>query len=137
MKSKSKSNETAVREVLKQWAAATREDRKDHVLRGHDRNALIFDVLAPLQYKGTAAYRKSWGDWQPTFELPSLYELKELRVLAGTELAFAHCLIRCGGKPLKGKFFEDLVRATFCLKKKAGKWLIVHQHISMPIVKKK
>jgi ketosteroid isomerase-like protein len=135
MKPKLKSDEKAVREIIEDWAAATRENRNDDVLNGHDRSALIFDVLAPLQYKGAAAYRKSWADWQPTFEVPSLFELKELRVVVGSDVAFCHCLIRCGGKLPSGEVVEDLVRATFCLQKKSVTWKIAHQHISMPVTK--
>jgi ketosteroid isomerase-like protein len=32
-----------------------------------------------------------------------------------------------------GKSFEDLVRATFCLRKDQGLWMVAHQHISKPI----
>jgi ketosteroid isomerase-like protein len=135
MKPPLKSDEKAIRKLIQDWAAATRENRNDDVLSGHDSRAIIFDVLAPLQYRGTASYQRSWADWQPTFEVPCLFEIQELKVSVGGSVAFCHCLIRCGGKLPSSELVEDLVRATICLQKKSRKWKIVHQHISMPVTK--
>jgi ketosteroid isomerase-like protein len=135
MKKPTKSDEKAVRQVINDWAAATRENRNDDVLAGHDRRAVIFDVLAPLQYRGAAAYQRSWAGWQPTFEVPCLFEIKQLSVTVGAGVAFCHFLVRCGGRLPSGKSVEDVVRATMCLKKKSRDWRIVHQHISMPVEK--
>lgn len=135
MKTKSPSDLKAIRQLLGNWSAATREGRKEDILTGHDARAVIFDVLVPLQYKGTEAYRRGWAKWQPPFKLPSLFDLKELKITVGTDIAFCHGLIRCGGELPSGKRVKDLVRATLCLRKRAGEWKIVHQHISMPTTK--
>lgn len=125
--------EEAIRSLLEDWARANREAQNDQVLAGHAADARIFDVLPPLQYEGTDAYSKSWDDWQPTFEIPSLFELHDLQITAGSEVGFAHGLIRCGGRLPSGKDIEDWVRATFCFRKTGDSWKIVHQHISMPL----
>jgi ketosteroid isomerase-like protein len=124
-------NEAQIRQLLDDWAKATREGDNDAVLSNHSSDLLIFDVLAPLQYKGAAAYRKSWDDWRPTDEGEALFEIHELGITAGETVAFAHCLIECGKKPN-----SDRVRTTFCLQKTDGKWMITHQHVSMPISRK-
>jgi ketosteroid isomerase-like protein len=126
------SDETAIRTILEQWAAMTREGRQDDVLAHHAADVLIFDVLPPLQYDSAAAYRASWGEWQPQTVAGAKFNLENLVVTAGQTAGFAHCHIRCGGTTPGGKQFEDLVRATFCLRKLDGKWTIVHQHISKP-----
>lgn len=78
-------------------------------------------------------YRKSWDEWQPETVGPGLFDIHELKITASSSVAFAHGLIHCGGTNTDGKTFEDWVRATFCLKKIDNKWLVTHQHISMPI----
>jgi ketosteroid isomerase-like protein len=55
-------DEVQIRELINDWAKATREGDDDAVLSNHAADLLIFDVLAPLQYKGAAAYRKSWDE---------------------------------------------------------------------------
>ncbi len=121
-------NEVQIRELIDDWAKATREGDDDAVLSNHAADLLIFDVLAPLQYKGANEYRKSWDEWRPTDESEALFEIHELGITAGETVAFAHCLIECGKKPN-----PDWVRATFCLQKTDGKWMITHQHSSMPV----
>ncbi len=125
------SNETQIRELINDWAKATREGNNDEVLSNHASDVLIFDVLAPLQYESAEAYRKSWDEWQPSAEGESLFEIHDLNITAGDEVAFGHCLIECGSRPN-----VDWVRATFCLRHTDGKWLVTHQHISMPISRK-
>jgi ketosteroid isomerase-like protein len=94
---------------------------------------LIYDVLAPMKYEGAAAYRQSWDEWQPDTQGEGQFDLEDLSVTAGADVAFAHGFIRCGGVLPDGKRFEDLVRATFCLRKASGTWKVAHQHISKPI----
>lgn len=121
-------DDAQIRQLLNDWAKATREGNKDAVLSNHASNLLIFDVLAPLQYKGAEAYRKSMDEWWPTDDGEALFEMHELGITTGETVAFAHCLIECGKKPN-----PDWVRTTFCLQKINGKWMITHQHGSMPI----
>ena len=122
-----------IRQILEAWADTTRRGQLDLVLIHHDRDALIYDVLAPLKYEGTEAYRRSWDEWHPDTPEDGVFELQDLNITAGEEVAFAHGLIRCGGTAPDGKVFSDTVRATFCLSRDAGAWTIRHQHISKPI----
>lgn len=90
-------SENEIKSVLSQWVESTRFDKKDHILAHHLSNAVIFDVLAPLKYQTTAAYRDNFNRWQPPFEIPCLFELSELSIKAEADIGFAHCLIHCGG----------------------------------------
>ena len=69
----------------------------------------------------------------PTHQGEGQFDLQDLSVTAGVDVAFAHCLIKCGGVLPNGRTFADLVRATFCLCKVSGSWKVAHQHISKPI----
>ena len=126
-------DEEKIRQVLQQWANATRNGKRDTVLTNHLSNVLIYDVLSPMKYEGAYAYRQSWDEWQPKTQGEGQFELEDLSVTAGVDVAFAHCFIKCGGTLPNGKTFEDLVRATFCLRKASGSWKVAHQHISKPI----
>ena len=58
-------DEEQVRDIILQWAEATREDRRNEVLANHLPNVLIYDVLPPMKYESAEAYRASWDEWQP------------------------------------------------------------------------
>lgn len=130
-----KANEAAseVRAVLEAWAKATRENRKDEVLKNHVPDLVIFDVLPPMKYESAESYRRSWDDWQPETQGEGQFDLENLSVTAGADIASAHCFIRCGGTMPDGQKFQDLVRATFCLRKIDGFWKVFHQHVSKPL----
>jgi ketosteroid isomerase-like protein len=126
-------DEAQIRALLAAWARATREGRPDDVLARHAPGARIFDVLPPLAYDSAAAYRASWGEWQPRTQGAVRFELRDLVVSAGSDVAFAHGLIDCGGTLSDGRTFADVVRATFCLSRRDGCWQVVHQHVSKPL----
>ena len=124
--------ESEVRTVLEEWAAATRQGRNNDVLKNHAEKVVIFDVLPPMKYESAESYRQSWDDWQPKAQGEGVFNLENLTITAGEDLAFAHSYIRCGGTLPDGRTFQDLVRATFCLKKVNGSWVVLHQHVSKP-----
>ena len=125
--------ETHIRAVLEAWAAATRQNRRADVLKNHAPDLVIFDVLPPMKYESAEAYQRSWGDWQPVAQGEGQFDLENLSVTAGADVAFAHCFIRCGGTLPDGRTFQDLVRATFCLRRIEGLWKVAHQHVSKPL----
>lgn len=128
-------DELAIRVLLESWASATREGRQDDVLSNHAADVIIYDVLPPMKYESAAAYRRSWDDWQPDTQGEGRFELEDLSITAGSDIAFAHGFIQCGGTLSTGKTFQDTVRATFCLGKVYGKWRVLHQHVSKPLQK--
>jgi len=125
-------NHEDIRAVLELWAENTRKGRLDEVLSRHAPDAIIYDVLPPMLYEGTAPYRASWGDWQPELESEGEFNLEDLHISAGDEIGYAFGMIRCGGTYPDGRKLSDLVRATFCLEKIHEQWTITHQHISKP-----
>ncbi len=125
--------EIEIRRLIEDWALATRQNRRGDVLKNHVSDLVVFDVLPPMKYESTEAYRRSWDDWQPETQGEGKFDLENMSVTAGTDVAFAHSFIRCGGTMANGRAFEDLVRATFCLRKIDGLWKISHQHISKPL----
>jgi ketosteroid isomerase-like protein len=118
--------------LLHRWADRTRRGRQNDILADHAPDAVIFDVLAPLRHMGTAAYRATWDEWQPETTGEATFQLEDLSVTAGSDVAFDFGLLRCGGTSPDGKAFAETVRATFCLTKAATGWRTTHQHISAP-----
>ena len=132
MKRSAGSDEEHVRNILERWAQATRTGARAEVLANHAPDVIIYDVLPPLMYQGADAYARSWDEWQPETQGEGKFDLHDLSVSCGNDVSFAYGFIACGGTLPDGTSFEDLVRATFCLRKISGAWKIVHQHISKP-----
>lgn len=130
------SRDDEIRGLLTAWATATRTGAQDQILINHLPDALIFDVLPPMKYEGIAAYRASWSEWQPDTQGEGTFNLVDLSISRSSDSAFATCFIQCGGTLADGNSFDDLVRATFCLRRMRGVWKIAHQHISKPFENK-
>ena len=126
------SDENQIRVILEDWSVATRQNRKADSFKNHLPDALIYDVLPPLQYESTEIYCENCEDRQPETLGDGQFDLENLKITVGSDLAFAHCLISSGGIMPDGRAVNDLARATFCLQKLNGTWKVAHQHISKP-----
>jgi len=60
------------------------------------------------------------------------YEIRDLSITAGDDMAFCHCLNRVTGTMTNGQKIDMWWRATLCLRKTGGKWTIAHEHASVP-----
>jgi ketosteroid isomerase-like protein len=56
----SKANESAVRDLLEQWAAAVRAKKMPGIVANHSLDFRMFDVPPPFESRGLAAYEDSW-----------------------------------------------------------------------------
>jgi ketosteroid isomerase-like protein len=94
----------------------------------------IFNIVPPRQYTRDS-YR---ADLVMLFRMlsgPFKLELVDLGVTAGTgDLAYSHGIERLTGTRRDGGHTEIVMRITGVYRKIAGKWLIIHEHTSVPIV---
>ena len=51
---------------------------------------------------------------------------------ADDELAFSHSVNRLSGTEKNGKKMDMWFRATVCFRKNNGRWLVTHEHASVP-----
>jgi len=127
-----KNDEAQIRELVDNWAKALRAKDVDGLMANYTPDMLLFDLAPPLQYKGAAAYRKSWEEWLPTFQGPIGFDRRDLKITAGSDVAFCHCLNRISGKRKDGTASDVWVRATVCFHKIDGAWMVEHEHVSVP-----
>jgi len=94
---------------------------------------IAYDIVPPLQYVGKDAYRRDYEEFLAQYEGPIETEFRSVSIVAGNNVAFIHSLERISGTLKSGQKSEVWVRATSGLRKINGKWLIVHDHISLPV----
>jgi len=94
----------------------------------------VFDVVPPRQYAGFDAYKKDWEDTFTSFDGTVTFELNDLVIATdGHGLAYGHNIQHVTGKLKTGEPVDVTVRVTDVYKKNGGKWLIVHEHVSVPV----
>ncbi|MFZ0452923.1 MAG: nuclear transport factor 2 family protein [Ignavibacteriaceae bacterium] len=90
-----------------------------------------FDVEGT--YLGTEAKRKAWVNVFSMIEPPLNYEIRDLTITIGSDVAFAYSYNRLSGKMKNGQQIGYWVRYTACFRKINGNWLIVHEQVSVPV----
>jgi len=91
-----------------------------------------FDVVGPLQYVGSDASRKRAEQWFSSFQGPIGHEVCDLSITTGDDVAFSHGLNRVIGTTTDGKKIDMYWRVTVCYGKANGKWMVTHEHNSVP-----
>ncbi len=127
-------DETEIRQIVEDWASAVRKRDLDGILRNHSPDVLMFDVPPPMQSKGIDAYRTTWDLFFSWSHDPAVFDIREMTVTAGQEVAFVTALMRCAGTESGGEDIELDFRLTIGLCKIDGRWVITHEHHSIPAV---
>ena len=125
-------NNGQIRELIDQWAVSVRSQDIEAVMSHYVSDVLAFDVVDPLEYKGTDMLRERLTAWLTSFEGPMGFEVSNLEVEAGNELAFCYSLNRVIGTKRGGGSVDMFWRATLCFRTIDGKWKITHSHASVP-----
>jgi ketosteroid isomerase-like protein len=129
--------EAEIRELMKARIEAVKSKNVEALVAHHAPSVLAYDLVEPLQYTGLEALRGRVRQWFDGFESAMSYEIRDLKVTADDEVAFCHGLhhvsgIAKGGPAESGKKIDMYWRATQCLRCIGGKWMIVHEHSSVP-----
>jgi uncharacterized protein (TIGR02246 family) len=127
-----RNDEAQIRQLVDQWTKALQAKDIDGLMANYAPDVLLFDLAPPLQYKGADACRKIWQEWLPTFQGPVGFDMRDLSITTGDDVAFCHCLNRITGKRTDGTDTDVWVRATVCYRKINSKWMVAHEHVSVP-----
>jgi len=125
-------DETAIRDLVESWAGAVRAKDFDRILAHHSADILMFDVPPPLASKGIDAYRKTWDLFFTWSDEPVVFEIQDMEIVAGSDVAFVAALMRCAGTEKSGEKLKLDFRLTIGLRKLGGQWTVVHEHHSVP-----
>ena len=123
---------TAIRQQLDKLVEGIKAKDLDALSRIYAADVVSFDVEPPLQHVGVDAKLKNWARAFTLFAEVS-YEVRDLAITAGEDLAFGHCFGRLSGTLGDGTATSGMwVRATFCFRRLDDNWLIVHDQASVP-----
>jgi ketosteroid isomerase-like protein len=127
------STQSEVRALLDSRSEAIRTKDIDRLISFYSPDIVYFDLVPGLQYTGSAALRGRFLQMFDGFEGSIGQEIGDLNILASGDLAVAFMLIRAGGTRKNRHEVGYWVRATTCCQRSNHRWLITHEHISLPI----
>ncbi|MCD9119712.1 SgcJ/EcaC family oxidoreductase [Cupriavidus sp. UGS-1] len=126
-------DERTIRQMMEDWARALERRDAAAMTAHYAPDVALFDVKPPYALRGVDAYRATWEACFPYLPRRFRSERKDIVLTVGADLAFCHCLSRLApvdepDHPAGGTW----IRITVCLQKRDGRWLVVHEHGSLP-----
>jgi uncharacterized protein (TIGR02246 family) len=127
-------DEAAIRQLIERWATAVHAGDLAAVLDAHADDIVMFDVPPPHDgVRGIGAYRETWPPFFEWQRQGAVFEITELDVTAGDDVAFAWALLRCGTAEEFAQEPARRLRLTIGLRRTGGRWIVSHEHHSFAI----
>jgi ketosteroid isomerase-like protein len=126
-------DEAAIRQRIEKLAAAIRAMDLERVMLIYAANIVSFDIAPPLQHVGAEAQRKNWANAFAMYQHLLGYEIRDLTITIGGDVAFGHSLNRINGTLKSGKKSGFWLRWTTGFWKIDGEWLFTHHQASVPL----
>ena len=129
---KKSTDEALIRGIMDDWARAIRARDVKRVVSNFTQDVVSFDVVGPLQNVGSGAMRKRAEEWFSSFKDPIGYEVRDLTIHTGGDVAFCFSLNRVNATTTNGNTVDMWWRATVGFRKIDGTWVVTHEHNSVP-----
>ncbi|MHA6621003.1 YybH family protein [Pseudonocardia sp. DLS-67] len=126
-------DEAEIRQLVDKIVEGLQGKDLEGLRRLYTTDIVSFDIEPPLQHVGIEAKLKNWASVFTFFERVN-YEVRDLTLTVGDDVAFGHAFARLSGTLKNGPAMSGMwVRVTYCLQKIDGAWLIVHDQVSVPL----
>jgi len=124
--------EDEIRAAIDDWVEAVRARDVERITAHYAPEVIAFDAILALRFEGRDAYRDHWRACMAMCTGEMLFDIHDLEITAGRDIAFCHYLLSCGGTDDKGETQSGWMRATVCWRRIDGRWRVVHEHFSAP-----
>lgn len=122
-----------IREVIEGKAALLQKGDARAILSYYAPHFVEFNLAPPLRQPGDGRDPAALQAWMATFEAPPRREVTQLEITVDGDVAFAtsiDCLSAVPRGATEG--FTLWFRVTHGLRRVDGRWLITHEHESVP-----
>jgi len=129
------SDKTAIEALEKRFADALNAKDLDAIMKVYApaRTLFVFDVGPPRQHVGWQDYKADWQQLLASFPGPITFSVSDLSITTAGSVAYGHSIQTLHSTRPNGSKFELVVRVTDVYQKIHGEWLIVQEHVSVPV----
>ena len=129
------SDDAQIKALYSQMTAAMEAKSVDAIMKLYTpgKDLMVFDVVPPREYAGWDAYKKDFQDFYAGYKGPIKFTVSDLTFWTSGDLGYGYSIQRVQGTNMKGKPVDITVRVTDGYRKIGGKWLISHEHVSVPV----
>lgn len=122
-----------IQEFINQYAEYAASGDIPQLMNLYTDDVIGFDLMMPFQATNKVEYRKAWEIYAQHSRFPLTYEFSEIKIHADQNLGFYTAQLHLIGSTTDNKNIDMWMRVSCGLVKEAGKWLIKHEHSSVPI----
>ncbi len=129
------SDEAQIRALEQSFSDAVKDRNVDKIMEVFQpgEKLVVFDLVPPREYVGWDVYKNDWQRFLDTFDGPITFDVNDLSITADGNMAYTRGFPHVAGKMKDGKTADYIARFTHVYRKINGKWLIVHEHVSVPV----
>jgi uncharacterized protein (TIGR02246 family) len=121
-----------IEQCLGRWQQAMQHKDAAAAAACYSEDAVLFNLAPPLRQCGMQ--RQALQAWFDTWQTGPTYEMREVQLMAGEDIAYCSSLTHMTGTKTAGEETDLWFRATVCLRKLDGEWRITHEHTSVPFL---
>jgi ketosteroid isomerase-like protein len=135
MKTLKKDDETAIRALMDNFAAAFNSGNIEEIMKNYvpDKSLVIFDLVPRQDYRGADTYREDWTEMFSHFKGKPKIVITGLGISVDGNVGFGYSFQRITGTDKHDKPVDRTVRVTDGYRKIGNNWLIALEHISVPV----
>jgi ketosteroid isomerase-like protein len=128
-------DEVAIRALEDRFVAAFNAGDIDAIMKNYiaDESLVVFDVVPRKRYLGADAYRENWVDFFSHFDGGPKIAIAELGITVEGDIGFSYSRQHVTGTDKRGGPVDRWVRVTDGYRRIGGRWLIVLEHVSVPV----
>ncbi|MFD5819401.1 nuclear transport factor 2 family protein [Streptomyces sp. NPDC127038] len=124
--------EGRIRHLDAELTEAVRERDLDRAMACYAPDVEVFHPVSGLEQTGADALRKAQEQWFSALAGPADREVLDFRLRVDESVAFSHALVRLRAPLADGTTLDSVTRVTTGYRAAGDRWLIVHQHMSVP-----
>jgi uncharacterized protein (TIGR02246 family) len=128
-------DEQEIRALEDRYVAAVNAKDVDAIMKGYvpGNELFVFDLGLPRQHAGWNDYKKDWQDFFAVVQGPLKLDIKDLVIMTEGKIAYSHSIQHVIWTNKDGSPTEMNASVTDVYRKFDGRWLIVQEHLSVPI----
>jgi len=128
-------DKTAIEALEKRFAEAVSAKDLDAIMKVYapGNRLFVFDVTPPRQHVGWQDYKADWQELLAGTSGPINFSIADLSVTTVGSVAYGHSIQSMKATHSNGSKLELVVRVTDVYRKMHGEWLIVQEHVSVPV----
>jgi ketosteroid isomerase-like protein len=126
------SSESEIKNSIEKRVQAIRTNDIATAVLNYADDVLLFDVVGQLSETGSSAVKKRLEDWFSTLESPIGFEIDQLSISTGNDIAFCSSFNHVMATKKDGGKLDMWWRETLGWKKINDRWMVTHAHSSVP-----